>query len=107
MKSLSIPHRHLSKYKGRTVYTFAVLITQSGLNRTLWEHSALVHIIAFTAADAVNAIRDSLLGKVDYPTEIETMGPKGGKLGRFIGWETMIGAQMFSARSNQMEFSLN
>lgn len=98
-----LPHRHLSPYKGKAVYTFNVVVRQSGID---WQHEETIAIVSQSAAEAVNFIRDILAPRVEYPTEIETTGPKGGIVHRFIGWESLIGARMFRARDRQLTFNI-
>jgi len=91
------PHKHATRYRGKVVYTFHVTVRQSGVDRQYWQSQATVPVIATSAADACNLIRDEIAARVSHPTEIETQGPKGGVTSRFIGWESLIGARMFAS----------
>ena len=91
------PHKHASKYRGKTVYTFHVTVRQSGVHRQYWQNQATVPVIATSPADACNLIREEIAARVTHPTEIETAGPKGGVTSRFIGWESLMGARLFAS----------
>jgi hypothetical protein len=98
--------RKLAKYRGRQYWKFFVVASQSGLNRTLWEHARELPIIATSASEAVNTIREEVAPKVDYPTEIECLGPKGGIVHRFIGYESLIWAKMGTVRGEYEQLKL-
>ena len=91
--------RLLGKLNGSRVFLFRVLIRQSNC-RT--EKSQVVDVIAKSSTDAVNLVRDEVIKVVEHPTEIECAGPQGGRVHRFIGWETMIGEQVFRSRNQQL-----
>lgn len=97
----------LSKYRGKRYYKFQVRLKQSGLNRTLWERSETVPIIASSPAEACNAIKDEFAPKVDHPTEIECLGIKGGITARFIGYEGLIWGQMCAVRPDYKQLTLS
>jgi len=96
----------LSKYRGKRYYKFQVRLKQYGLNLTYWEHSVLVPIIAPSAAAACNAIKDEFASLVTDPTEIETLGPKGGVTARFIGYEGLIWGQMCKPQPDHVQLPL-
>ncbi len=83
------------KLKART---FTVKATQSSMagTVTVWEHS----VLAPKAADAVNFAKDEIqgliaVGQVEMaPTEISTVGIRGGITRRFVGWFSLIGGGM-------------
>lgn len=86
-------HKHLERFKGRIIYTFSVQISQSSIDDIVGQR-VILKVIALNADDAVNFVRDEIAAHVKQPTEIETRGPSGGITHRFIGWESMIAAQM-------------
>jgi hypothetical protein len=96
----------LSRYFGKRYYKFQVRLKQSGVHRTYWERSELVPIIAPSAAAACNAIKDEIASLVTEPTEIETLGPKGGVTARFIGYEGLIWGQMCKEQPDYKQLSL-
>ncbi len=101
------PARKLGKINGRNVHRFHVEIEQSGLGRDLWEETRMTVVIAHTAVEAANHVRDQLLdADVDYPTTITTWGPRGGATERFIGWSTLIGETMFRSRNTQLNLEI-
>lgn len=98
---LAPPHKHAQPLNGRTVWTFFVRVSQSGVrdaqhDELFWINQKGVEVVAHTAADACNLVRDLIAPHVERPTEIETIGPKGGRTGRFIGWDSLIAARMFA-----------
>jgi hypothetical protein len=103
--SLRFPTK-LGKYRGTQYWRFTVRLTQSGLNRTYWEHDAEVQIIAPSPAAACNAIKDEFAAQMEHPTEFECPGPKGGIAHRFLGFEGMIAAQMFACRPDWQQLKL-
>lgn len=67
----------------------------------------MVDVIADSPASAANWIKDRLLEiGVDHPVEIDAFGSKGGAVGRFIGWETLVGAQIFRDRPGWVQLDL-
>ena len=59
-----------------------------------------VEVIAKSAAEAANWVRDNEPGVVGRPeTEIHAWGPKGGHVERYIGWESSMGYHFFLPRS--------
>lgn len=101
--NLRLPHKHLLKYKGKTYSTYYVRISQSGVrdqshDELHWCNESLVPVIAQSPADAIRLVQDEIGHLVQHPTEFECMGPKGGIVHRFIGWESMIAQQMFHCR---------
>lgn len=51
-----------------------------------------VIVVAKTAADAANWVRDNLVTSPN--TEIVAIGPKGGEVSRFVGYESFIGMEI-------------
>ena len=100
----SILPRFLGTYKGRRYSRYAVVVTQSGID---WEHHQEIPVVAESPAAAVNLVRDEVAPKVDYPVEIETLGPKGGRVARFVGYESLIAAKMFAVRSDWSQLFLS
>lgn len=94
-------HAHpLLPYKGQKFYRVPVRIRQSTLYS---EGEAWTHVIAPDAASAANLVRDEIAAHVDRPTEIVAYGPGGGETRRWIGWESMVGAELFRARSKYVQ----
>ena len=96
----------LSRYQGKRYFRFTVRVKQSGLARELWERAWEFPVIASTPADACNLIRDEVAPKVNDPTEIECLGMKGGITHRWIGYESLIAAKMFSCRPDFAQLPL-
>jgi hypothetical protein len=88
--------RLMGHYKGRRVYCVPVrvVLNNSTLMRTVAE--TVYTVLSHTPADAANHIRQ--LFETRPETEIYAYGPLGGETYRYIGWESSIGAQMFSNR---------
>ncbi len=55
----------LSKYRGRQFYRFWVHITQSGLDREIWEKHAEVPVISHSSVEAVRLVQDELAPQLD------------------------------------------
>lgn len=89
----------LLPYRGRKMFRFRVVITQSGLDRELWNRQLDVPVIAPSAMAAVRLVQDEFAPKLFDPTEFECAGPKGGVTHRYMGYESIIGARMFAERS--------
>lgn len=98
------PPRRLAPYRGRRLWVFHVVATQSSLfnSRTVFEGEVIAH----TANEAANLIRDEIAPKVWAPTEIETRGPRGGAVARFIGHESLIWAKMRLRRGDGAQLPL-
>jgi hypothetical protein len=96
----------LSRYQGKRYFKFTVHVKQSGLDRQLWERNCEFPVIAQSAAEACNLIRDEVAPLVNDPTEIECAGMKGGVTHRWIGYESLIAAKMFSCRPDFTQLSL-
>ena len=93
-------------YKGRNVYRVPVIVKlNSSLLFDLDNLGTLaeVHysVIAFSAIDAANAIRDEWETRPE--TEIIAYGPKAGKTHRFIGFESAIGARICASRPAEVQ----
>jgi hypothetical protein len=98
--------RKLGRFGGKTWSLFTVHIRQSGLNRTLWERNGAVEIIASSPAEACNAVRDEFAPQLDAPTEFFCAGAKGGLTSRFVDFESLICAKMFSASPTAQQLAL-
>lgn len=57
------------------------------------EKKTLFWIIAKSAVDAANWVRDQL--EFLPNTEVWAWGPKGGETYRYVGWQSAIGAEIF------------
>jgi hypothetical protein len=82
----------LGTYKGRKVYRFPVTVRvfMGGFEWAEVEDK----VDAYTAAEAANHVRDEW--QTVPQVEVVAYGPKGGKTHRWIGWESAIGARMFT-----------
>jgi len=103
VKLKPLPHKLLNRYKGKQFYRFYVVVSQSSIYH---REEIVLSIIAPSATDAVNAIRDEFWGKVTNPTEFEVAGPKGGITHRFIGWESAVAGQMWATRPDAVQLGL-
>lgn len=83
-------------YRGRKVYRVPVRVrfNSSKLCGTIAETECSV--IAYSAADAANLIRNEIESAGIAETEIEAYGPKGGIIRRYVGWYSVIGSAMFN-----------
>ena len=79
------------------VYNFAVRITASGID---WHSQQTFRVIGRSAQEVADVIQRDLALAVDYPFELEVLGPRGGvQIRRFTGWERLIYFKMmFDAR---------
>lgn len=86
------PARYVGTVGGRKVHRFNVVATfnDSRACRVLREES--YSVLAHTAADAVNLIRDQL--RTIPETEIQTLGPRRGNTYRYVGREIAVFNQM-------------
>jgi hypothetical protein len=98
MRSPLLPPTPLLPYRGKKFFRFHVRVMQSGLDRTIWERSALVPVIASSAVAAIRLVQEEFGPIVNDPTEFECAGPKGGITHRFIGWESLVAWKMFACR---------
>lgn len=96
-----------TKYNGKKYYRFTVTVTQSAL---YWKIDEKHVVIARTPEEAIELIRSTVPLTVEmHPAEWVTYGPKGGRVYRSAGWETLIGEAMFASRratSEQLAFTL-
>lgn len=83
---------------GRMAYRFPVFVERESLGRTLRTVVERVTVTAYTAADAANYVADEvrarLSGNSAQPVSINAYGPYGGRVGRYVGWESAIFAAM-------------
>jgi hypothetical protein len=93
----------LGKYRGKKYYRFTVYFEQSGIG---WNISRPMAIIASSAIEACNAIRNEFAHTLEYPAEFICCGPAGGRVDRFVGWESMIWAKMVSTIRGQEQIPL-
>jgi len=96
----------LSRYRGKRYYRFHVRLMQSGLDRTIWEHSEMVPVISDSAVKAVQLVQDECAPLLNYPAEFECLGPKGGITSRFTGYQGLIGAKLYSFSDNGHQLML-
>lgn len=85
------------RYNGRRWYLVPVFISRNN-SRTLSEKKELVWVLAPSAADAANHVRDTEPGVYNRPeTEVTAYGPKGGEQYRYVGWYSCIANQVCGA----------
>lgn len=82
------------KVGGHQVLRVPVLVRQSWLDREYQEQSAWIEVLAHSVVDAVNLVRDEVAPFVKRPTELLAWGVRGGEVHRFIGWDSIVGAQL-------------
>jgi hypothetical protein len=92
----------VGSYAGKAVYRVPVRVHVHGgdrlddwLDTSYTEHL----VLAQSAALAANWVRDNLVSEPQ--TTITAFGPAGGKLERFVGWESYIGNQLWTADRSQ------
>jgi hypothetical protein len=96
----------LLPYRGKKMFRFTVRVSQSGLDRELWERHLDLPVISPTPTAAIHLIQDEFAGKLFRPTEFECAGLRGGITHRYWGYEGVIGAAMFSTRANARQLEL-
>jgi hypothetical protein len=112
----------LGTYRGKRYYRFIVLVecnigAHPGASDLTHQVCSEFEVIAPTAADALWLVKDDIGPKLPAPTEFTTWGP--GKLRRgsctrqqgkathhFMGWNSLIGAQMFESRKTHIQEEL-
>lgn len=86
---------------GRKVYRIPVVIihNDSRGNLETWCNPPKreFSVISHSATAAANWARDNEAGNLPE-TEIHAWGPQGGRITRYIGWESAIMTEMFRAR---------
>ena len=89
--------QHIGWVKGKPVYRVPVfvLLNDSTLCSTVAEYR--YDVIARSATAAANLLRDEWAARPE--TEIFAFGPEGGKVHRFVGWESAIGHAMLEPRN--------
>ena len=84
------------RYKGRPVYRVPVTVTVVDTVR-LEEQSRAFTVLAPSAAAAANWAREHF---AQIPcSNISAVGPRGGTVRRYVGWESAIGAALFAPRA--------
>lgn len=98
----------LGKYKGKLYSRYTVVLSQSGLSHDLWAQAMSVQVIAESPAAACRAIKAEFASKLNYPTEFECQGARGGVVSRFLGYEGLVMAQMDAVTTDwrQLEMAL-
>jgi hypothetical protein len=84
------------RYKGRPIYRVPVTVAAVDTD-TLEERCLAFTVKARSAADAANHVRD-MLATVPC-VNITAIGPAGGVVRRYIGWESAIGARLLAPRA--------
>lgn len=87
--------RFIGKVAGRKVHRIPVLVrcNDSQLCATVAEHR--FEVIAHSASEAANWVADMITRP---ETEVTAWGPQGGRVDRFIGWDTGIWKWIKSSR---------
>lgn len=89
---------------GRKVYRVPVRITLNNSRGSVadWTDppTQWVHVLSHSAADAANYLARIYATRAE--TEIDAFGPQGGRVRRFIGWHSAVGAAMFAPRDETM-----
>lgn len=98
--------RLLGKVRGRRVFEFTVEVEQSGLDPIPWQDEAEVKVIAYTPDEACNLVRDEVARFAERPTTIETRGPKGGLVYRYLGWESLTWYGLCNLDRAQLELGV-
>ena len=84
------------EYRGRKFYRVPVRVLLNNSHRCTTEAIRLHWVIAPSAKDAANYVRDEYATRAE--TNIEAYGPRGGIVQRYIGWESAIAAAMWDPR---------
>lgn len=106
MRHDNLPNaRKIGRIDGKNVFRFAVEVEQvNTLSRDLRAKTTVVAVLAHSAAEACNSIREEMLdNSVDVPTTITTFGARGGRTERFMGWETIFSEMMWRNRDTQLK----
>lgn len=104
---MKTPRPHpLTPYKGRRMFRWFVSVRQEWLDAELERREVIVPVIAPTAVDAICLVQGELVPHLSRPTAFEVAGPRGGRTERFIGWETMIGRQLWVERPAWIQLPL-
>jgi hypothetical protein len=86
----------LARYKGKPMYRVPVCIKENSSRLCKTLRTSWTVVTARSATDAANWVRD----RVKRPeTEIVAIGPKGGEVHRYVGWESYIGSAVFGAKA--------
>ena len=106
-KYRSLRARKRGKFQGIATFDFPVVVSQNWLDRDIQHDDVVVRVIAQDARDAAQLVWEEVAHKVKRPTQIEVIGVKGGTAAhRFIGYESMIGANFLAPRSNFRQLAL-
>lgn len=81
----------VGEYQGKRCYVVPVRVRFNSSRLCATVHTETFEVVARSVVEAVNAVRDM----VHVPeVEVEARGPKGGKVYRYIGWESYIWSEM-------------
>lgn len=79
----------IGRLNGRNVYRVPVRIRHNDSRACATIAEREFTVTAYSATDAANWARDNACANLPE-TEIEAVGPKGGLIHRYIGWETSV-----------------
>jgi len=88
---------------GEKCHRYPVRATWSGVDRSYWARHVTDVVIARSPGEAAAYWLDFWSARVQYPVEVEAVGPKGGITHRYRGWEGTIGAAMMAERSTHRQ----
>lgn len=91
---------------GERCHRYPVRAYWSGVDHSFWESHVTDVVIARSPAEAAAHWLDFWSARVQYPVEVEAVGPKGGITHRYRGWEATIGAALLEGlpTHQQVEF---
>lgn len=81
----------VNKHQGQQFYRVPVRVLLNN-STTLATAVRIVEVIARNAAEAANLVRDEYGSRPE--TEIQAYGPRGGKVCRYVGWESAIANEL-------------
>ena len=96
----------VGRYQGRNVYRVPVIIRHNSSRDLCTLKEREFTVLARSAAEAANWARDNEAGNIPE-TEIIAFGPKGGRVDRFIGWESAIANEVFGAGRAPLQLRLD
>jgi len=98
------------RVKGKPAYRVPVRAEWGGMDAgvdSLWQHEEEAVVIASSPEEAASYWLAFWVARVARPCTVEAVGPKGGSAWRSAGWESVIGAQMFSGFVHDNQLVLN
>jgi len=96
----------VARLAGKPMYRVPVLIRRNSSRLCKTVSREWITVIARGAADAANwVIANAIDNRPE--TEVIAIGPKGGEVLRYNGWNSCIGRELFSARQTQLNLEIN